>query len=134
VRPRSGSAPLRECRFRDVSAKPLALRVTTPTLFTDSCLSSLHLLPGFRSSALGGYGERILDSPVIVEGYSDGDEVNERLAASRHRAILVRNYLQSHFSLDTSSVGTVALENHPPAGSSRTSWNGVAIVLLKVKR
>jgi hypothetical protein len=71
---------------------------------------------------------------VIVEGYSDGDEVNDRLAASRHRAILVRNYLQGRFSLDTSRVGTVALENRPPEGSSHTSWNGVGIVLLKVKR
>jgi phospholipid/cholesterol/gamma-HCH transport system substrate-binding protein len=96
-----------------------------------------ELSPQGKSSlntALGSYGERILDSPVIVEGYSDSDEVNDRLAASRHRAILVRNYLQSHFRLDASSVGTVALENHPPAGSSHTSWNGVAIVLLKVKR
>jgi phospholipid/cholesterol/gamma-HCH transport system substrate-binding protein len=85
------------------------------------------------NSALARYGERIFDSPVIVEGYSDGDEVN-RLAASRRRAILVRNYLQGRFSLDTSRVGTVALENRPPDGSSHTSWNGVAIVLLKLKR
>jgi hypothetical protein len=69
-----------------------------------------------------------------VEGYSEGDEVNDRLAASCDRAILVRNYLQSRFSHDTSRVGTVALENRPPEGSSHTSWNGVAIVLLKMKR
>src|SRR5207244_12504532 len=30
--------------------KPLALPVTNQTLFINSCLSSLHLLPGFRSS------------------------------------------------------------------------------------
>jgi phospholipid/cholesterol/gamma-HCH transport system substrate-binding protein len=96
-----------------------------------------ELTPQGRSAlnwALASYGERILDSPVIVEGYSDGDEVNDRLAASRHRAILVRNYLQSRFSLDTSRVGTVALENRPPEGLSHTSWNGVVIVLVKVKR
>jgi phospholipid/cholesterol/gamma-HCH transport system substrate-binding protein len=86
------------------------------------------------NSALSRYGERILDSPVIVEGYSDGDEADDRLAASRHRAILVRNYLQGRFNLDTSRLGTVALENRPPEGSSRTSWNGVGVVLLKVKR
>jgi phospholipid/cholesterol/gamma-HCH transport system substrate-binding protein len=86
------------------------------------------------NSALASYGERILDTPVIVEGYSDGDEVNDRLAASLHRAVLVRNYLQGRFSLDTSRLGTVALENRPPEGSPHTSWNGVGIVLLKVKR
>lgn len=85
------------------------------------------------NSALAHYRERILDSPVVVEGYSDGDEVNDRLAASRHRAILVRNYLQGRFKLDTSRVGTVALENRPPDGSSHTSWNGVVIVLVKGK-
>ena len=85
------------------------------------------------NSALAHYRERILDSPVVVEGYSDGDEVNDRLAASRHRAILVRNYLQDRFKLDTSRVGTVALENRPPDGSSHTSWNGVVIVLVKGK-
>ncbi len=96
-----------------------------------------ELTPQGRSalnSALAGYGERILDSPVIVEGYCDGDELNDRLAASRHRAILVRNYLQSRFNLDTNRVGMLALENRPPEGSSHTNWNGVVIVLLKVKR
>jgi len=96
-----------------------------------------ELTPQGRSalnSAFAGYGERILDSPVIVEGYCDSDELNDRLAASRRRAILVRNYLQSRFNLDTNRVGTVALENRPPEGSSHTSWNGVAIALLKVKR
>ena len=85
------------------------------------------------NAELARYGERILTSPVIVEGYSNGDEVNDRLAASLHRAILVRNYLQGRFQLDTSRVGTVALENRPPEGSSHTNWNGVVIVLLKVR-
>jgi hypothetical protein len=98
----------------------------TPPLLTDAARTALN-------SALARYRERILDSPVVVEGYPDGDEVNDRLAASRHRAILVRNYLHSRFKLDTSRVGTVALENRPPDGSPDTSWNGVAIVLAKVK-
>ena len=85
------------------------------------------------NSALARYRERILDSPVVVEGYPDGAAVNDRLAASRHRAILVRNYLHSRFKLDTSRVGTVALENRPPDGSSHTNWNGVVIVLVKGK-
>ena len=105
-------------------------------LFDSNSSGVEELTPQGRSalnSALAGYGERILDSPVIVEGYCDGDENNDRLAASRHRAILVRNYLQSRFNLDTNRVGTVALENRPPEGSSHTNWNGVVIVLLKVR-
>jgi phospholipid/cholesterol/gamma-HCH transport system substrate-binding protein len=86
------------------------------------------------NSALSSYGERILESPIIVEGYSDSDAVSDRLALSRHRAILVRSYLQGHFALDSAKVGALALENRPPDGSDHSTWNGVAIVLLKVKR
>src|SRR5580658_8105448 len=35
------------------------------------------------NSALTSYGERILESPIIVEGYSDSDTASDRLALSR---------------------------------------------------
>ena len=75
---------------------------------------------------------RRLNAFSTVRSYSDA-EVNDRLAASRPRAVLVRNYLHGRLKFDTSRVGTVALENHPPDGSSLTSWNGVVIVLVKGK-
>jgi phospholipid/cholesterol/gamma-HCH transport system substrate-binding protein len=84
--------------------------------------------------ALGNYGQRIFQGPVVVEGYSDCEIVGDRLAASRSRAILVRNYLQSHFHLDTGKLGAVALESRPRDPSPHTSWNGVAITLLKAKQ
>ncbi len=81
------------------------------------------------STTFGNYGQRIFQGPVVVEGYSDSEIVSDRLAVSRTRAILVRNYLQSHFHLDTGRLGAVALENRTPDRSAHTSWNGVAIVL-----
>jgi phospholipid/cholesterol/gamma-HCH transport system substrate-binding protein len=86
------------------------------------------------SAAVANYGQRIFQSPIVVEGYSDCEIVNDRLAVSRARAILVRNYLQSHFHLDSGKLGAVALEDHPPDGSAHPSWNGVVIVVLKVKQ
>jgi phospholipid/cholesterol/gamma-HCH transport system substrate-binding protein len=86
------------------------------------------------NAALGTYGQRIFQGPVVVEGYSDCEIVSDRLAVSRSRAILVRNYLQSHFHLDTGKLGAVALESRPPDPSPHASWNGVAIALLKAKR
>jgi phospholipid/cholesterol/gamma-HCH transport system substrate-binding protein len=86
------------------------------------------------SAAFGNYGQRIFQGPVVVEGYSDSDSAGDRLAVSRARAILARNYLQTHFHLDTGKLGAVALENRPPDRSVHGSWNGVAIVLLKVKQ
>jgi hypothetical protein len=70
----------------------------------------------------------------VVEGYSDCEIVSDRLAVSRSRAILVRNYLQGHFHLDTGKLGAVALESRPPDPSPHASWNGVAIALLKAKQ
>lgn len=84
--------------------------------------------------ALGNYGQRIFQGPVVVEGYSDCEIVSDRLAVSRSRAILVRNYLQSHFHLDTGKLGAVALESRPPDPSPHARWNGVAIALLKAKQ
>jgi phospholipid/cholesterol/gamma-HCH transport system substrate-binding protein len=86
------------------------------------------------SATLGNYGQRIFQGPIVVEGYSDSGNAGDRLAVSRARAILVRNFLQSHLHLDTAKLGAVALENRPPDRSVHASWNGVAIVLVKVKQ
>jgi len=85
------------------------------------------------SAELAKYGQKIFQSPIMVEGYSDCEIVSDRLAVSRARAILVRNYLQSHFHLDSGKLGAVALEDRPPDGSAHPSWNGVVIAVLKVK-
>jgi len=83
---------------------------------------------------VGQYGASILQSPLVIEGYSDTADAAQRLATSRTRAILVRNYLQNHFQLDPSTIGSVALENHPPSGLDHGDWNGIAIVILDPSR
>jgi hypothetical protein len=67
-----------------------------------------------------------------VAAYYEDEHSHGHCEGGRHRTLT--NYLQSRFNLDTNRVGTVALENRPPEGSSHTNWNGVVIVLLKVKR
>src|SRR5580692_2543727 len=86
------------------------------------------------SAALANYGQRMFQSPIVVEGYANSDNVRDRAAVSRLRATLVRNYLQSHFHLDSGKLGAVALEDRPPDGSAHPSWNGVVIVVLKAKQ
>jgi phospholipid/cholesterol/gamma-HCH transport system substrate-binding protein len=80
------------------------------------------------------YGADILQSPLVIEGYSDTPDAAQRLAMSQTRATLVRNYVQNHFHIDSSSIGSVALENRPPAGIDRGAWNGIAIVILNSPR
>ncbi|PWU11134.1 MAG: MCE family protein [Terriglobia bacterium] len=76
-------------------------------------------------------GESIFESPIVIEGYCNGVGPADQLRLSRTRAILVRQYLQSHFQLDSSSVGIVAMKNSPPSGMERKTWDGICIVVLR---
>jgi hypothetical protein len=46
----------------------------------------------------------------------------------------VRNYLQNHFQLDPSAIGSIALESQPPTGLDRGDWNGIAIVIVSSRK
>jgi len=69
---------------------------------------------------------------IIVEGYSANGSPDQQFVTSRRRADLVRQYLEVHFHVRHSDVGIVPLLNTPPQGSGRGSWDGAAIMLLKV--
>jgi phospholipid/cholesterol/gamma-HCH transport system substrate-binding protein len=69
---------------------------------------------------------------IIVEGYSKYGSPDEQFVTSRRRADLVRRYLAVHFHLRHSDLGIVPLLGKPPQGSGRDSWDGAAIMLLKV--
>ena len=69
---------------------------------------------------------------IIVEGYSRYGSPDEQFVTSRRRADLVRRYLAVHFHLRHSDLGIVPLLSKPPEGSGRDSWDGAAIMLLKV--
>ncbi|MBV9747130.1 MAG: OmpA family protein, partial [Acidobacteriia bacterium] len=65
-------------------------------------------------------------SPVVIEGYYSGTGGSaEQLRLSRGRAILVRQYLQSRFQLDSNHLRIVPLKGSPPNGIGRTAWNGI---------
>jgi phospholipid/cholesterol/gamma-HCH transport system substrate-binding protein len=79
------------------------------------------------------YGDSIVETPIVVEGYSDSDNLADRLTRSRERSILVRSYLLDRFQLDPTNLGAVALEDRPPAGLNQGKFNGVSIVVLKAR-
>jgi phospholipid/cholesterol/gamma-HCH transport system substrate-binding protein len=82
------------------------------------------------NAALVQYGDSVLESPIVVEGYRDGNVPADQLRLSRSRAMLVRQYLQTHFQLDTSNLGIVAMRNSPPSGTNRATWDGICLVVL----
>jgi phospholipid/cholesterol/gamma-HCH transport system substrate-binding protein len=83
--------------------------------------------------ALAESGESIFESPIVVEGYCNGGRSVEQLNVSHGRAILVRQYLQAHFQLDSSNMGIVPMKSSPPNGIGRTTWDGICIVVLRKK-
>lgn len=83
-------------------------------------------------NAVAGNGDSIVESPVVIEGYSNATGA-EQIARSRNRSILVRLYLQNHFQLDASHLGVVDLKNTPPAGLDHATWDGVCVVIFKPK-
>jgi len=83
------------------------------------------------NAALTKNGDPIVESPVVIEGYWNGDVPADQLRFSRSRATLVRQYLQARFQLDPRNLGVVPLKNSPPKGIDRTTWDGICIVVLR---
>jgi phospholipid/cholesterol/gamma-HCH transport system substrate-binding protein len=76
--------------------------------------------------------ESLPEYVIIVEGYSLSGTPDQQFVTSRRRADLVRRYLAVHFHLRNSDLGIVPLLGKPPQGSGESSWDGAAIMLLKV--
>jgi phospholipid/cholesterol/gamma-HCH transport system substrate-binding protein len=79
---------------------------------------------------LAEHGDSIVDHPVVIEGYWNGDVAADRLRRSRSRAIVVRQYVLANFQLDINSVGVVPMKNAPPTGVGYPTWDGICLVVL----
>jgi phospholipid/cholesterol/gamma-HCH transport system substrate-binding protein len=82
-------------------------------------------------AALTRYGDSFVESPIVIEGYGGGEHPDGQLALSRSRAILVRQYLQSHYQLDPRNLGIVSMKKLPPDGVGHSTWDGICMVILK---
>jgi phospholipid/cholesterol/gamma-HCH transport system substrate-binding protein len=70
-------------------------------------------------------------NPIMVEGYAELGQPDQRYIASRERAMVVRAYLESRFHLNSKVVGIMPMGNHPPEQTGKPQWSGVALVLVK---
>jgi phospholipid/cholesterol/gamma-HCH transport system substrate-binding protein len=85
------------------------------------------------ANALALYGESVVERPIVVEGYSEADGAANQLALSRGRAVVARQYLLSHFGLNSANLGAVPLMSLPPSGFGHPTWDGISIVVLQPK-
>jgi phospholipid/cholesterol/gamma-HCH transport system substrate-binding protein len=83
--------------------------------------------------ALTENGDSIFESPIVIEGYCTGTRPADQLRLSHSRAVLVRQYLQAHFQLDSGNLGIVSMKSTPPRGIDRTTWDGICVVILRRK-
>jgi phospholipid/cholesterol/gamma-HCH transport system substrate-binding protein len=83
------------------------------------------------SAKLTEYGDARADSPIVIEGYWNGNVPGDQLWLSRSRAMEVRQYLQAQLHLDARNLGVVPMKNSPLKGLDRTTWDGICIVVLK---
>lgn len=80
---------------------------------------------------LAGYGDGIVEQPIVVEGYSNAGDVDTQISTSRERSILVRQFLFTHYHLELTKVGIVSMRNTPPQGVGHASWDGICLVILR---
>jgi phospholipid/cholesterol/gamma-HCH transport system substrate-binding protein len=85
-------------------------------------------------SAIIQDGVSVVDRAIVIEGYSNSVDQADQLSSSRIRAILVRQYLQSHFQLSAGDLGVVSMKNAPPEGFGHFRWDGVCVVVLNGRR
>lgn len=74
------------------------------------------------------------NNPVVVEGYSSTGAPDQQYIASRQRALLVRDFLESRFHLKPDRTGIMPLGDHPPKKTGKQSWDGVCLVLVVSKK
>jgi len=95
-------------------------------------LEMLSLVGEKRINAVAGQvGDSLVAGAIVVEGYSAAQDHDEQFALSRDRAILVSQYLHTHFHLDSRNIGVVSLKELPPPGLHKDKWDGVCMVILK---
>ena len=102
-------------------------------LFTTSPKGSQQLSTEGRSAldrAVSEIGEELPNNPIMVEGYASTGSSAPQYAAPLERATDVKQYLESRYHLKPDLIGTIPLEDKPPAGSGRNSWDGICLALI----
>jgi phospholipid/cholesterol/gamma-HCH transport system substrate-binding protein len=116
--------------------RPTNLRVwlSAAELFERGSTTAEELSPGGRKlleRALDQAGDLVVESPIVVEGYSNGDGPGNQISVSHARAILVRKYLQTHFQIESNHIGAVPMRSLPPGGVGHSDWDGICVVVLR---
>ncbi len=107
--------------------------LTADGLFASSAKGALQLSQAGRS-ALDGVVSQLADelpnNPLMVEGYAEDGSPAQRYLAASQRAEAVKQYLESKYQLKPDLIGVIPLDDKPPQGTGKESWNGVCLALV----
>lgn len=81
-------------------------------------------------AALTPHLQRLVDSILMVEGYSDEGSLASQFVVSRARAALVRDYLIDRFNLDPGAVGLMPLGADATGSPQGAKWSGIALAVF----
>ena len=79
---------------------------------------------------VGREGATIVNSPIVVEGYSKAQTASAQLIESRERATLVRDYVAKRFHFSSKNIGMIALQSTPPPSTGTSTWTGACILVM----
>ncbi len=121
----------KDCAFTDPKNRRVWL--SGPELFQNGSNGEELSAKGIAllNATLTENGDPIVESPIVIEGYWNGDAPADQLRRSRSRAMLVRQYLQARFQLDPRNVIIVPLKNSPPTSTERAIWDGICIIVVR---
>jgi phospholipid/cholesterol/gamma-HCH transport system substrate-binding protein len=116
-----------------------AKRIWLPAdgLFSKSSSGSQQLSSEGRSAvdhAVSEIADELPNNPVMIEGYSDNGSPSQRYLAASQRAAAVKKYLEAHYQLKPDLIGTIPLDDKPPRGTGKESWNGICLALVASRK
>ena len=103
-------------------------------LFTGSANGAQQLSAEGKAAldhAVSQLAGELPNNPVMVEGYADKGSSAQRYLAAEQRAEAVKRYLEAKYQLKPDLIGTIPLEDKPPSGAGRESWNGICLALVQ---
>ena len=81
-------------------------------------------------AALAPNLQRLVDSIIVVEGYSQQGSQADQYVVSRARAALVRDYVIERFHLDPGAVGVMPLGADASGSPQGSTWSGIALAVF----
>jgi phospholipid/cholesterol/gamma-HCH transport system substrate-binding protein len=81
-------------------------------------------------SAIAPFLDRMANSVLVIEGYSQLATTDQQFVQSRERAAIAREYLIGKFHVDPQAAGIMPLGHESPGSPTDKAWDGIALAVF----